>query len=37
MSSLNSKAGRTLFYQDLCGGLSLMVLVVAAFHLPLFA
>jgi len=37
MSSLHTKAGRTMFIQDLCGGLSLVVLVVAAFHLPLFA
>jgi len=26
-----------MFIQDLCGGLSLVVLVVSAFHLPLFA
>jgi hypothetical protein len=37
MSSLQSKAGRAMFVQDLCGGLSLVVLLVAAFHLPLFA
>ena len=37
MSSLQTKAGRAIFLQDLCGGLSLVVLVVAAFHLPLFA
>ena len=37
MSSLNSKAGRAMFYQDLCGGIALVVLVIAAFHLPLFA
>ncbi|SUZ30869.1 hypothetical protein ROE7235_00598 [Roseibaca ekhonensis] len=37
MSSLQSKAGRAMFLQDLCGGVSLVVLVVAAFHLPLIA
>lgn len=37
MSSLQTKVGRAMFIQDLCGGLSLVVLVVAAFHLPLFA
>ncbi|GEM_PF-1478063 len=37
MSSLQTKAGRAMFIQDLCGGLSLVVLVVSAFHLPLFA
>lgn len=37
MSSLQSKAGRMMFIQDLCGGFALVVLVFAAFHLPLFA
>lgn len=37
MSSLHTKTGRTMFIQDLCGGVALVVLVVAAFHLPLFA
>jgi hypothetical protein len=37
MSSLQSKAGRIMFLQDLCGSVALVVLMVAAFYLPLFA
>jgi hypothetical protein len=37
MSSLQSKAGRAMFIEDLCGGVALVVLVFAAFHLPLIA
>jgi succinate dehydrogenase hydrophobic anchor subunit len=37
MSSLQTRNGRAMFIQDLCGGVALVVLVVGALYLPLIA